>query len=40
MPQHEFSSQKGDLFVEFVVEIDKKFNKKQVELWNEFFQNK
>eukprot|EP01015_Nassula_variabilis_P034352 TRINITY_DN8441_c0_g1_i2.p1 TRINITY_DN8441_c0_g1~~TRINITY_DN8441_c0_g1_i2.p1 ORF type:complete len:233 (-),score=65.05 TRINITY_DN8441_c0_g1_i2:9-707(-) len=37
MPQHEYSSQFGDLFVEYVVQFPEKFTDEQLKLWEEFF---
>ncbi|KRX02056.1 HSP40/DnaJ peptide-binding [Pseudocohnilembus persalinus] len=38
MPQHEFSSNYGDLFVTYKVEFPTSFSSEQLKLWEEFFQ--
>jgi len=40
MPQHEYSSFRGDLFVEYKVLLPKQSTPEQEQLWEEFFVNK
>jgi len=40
MPQHEYSSYHGDLFVEYKVVLPEKMTSEQIKLWEEFFRNK
>lgn len=40
MPQHEFSSYHGDLFVEYKVNFPTSLTAEQTRLWEEFFRNK
>eukprot|EP01015_Nassula_variabilis_P008667 TRINITY_DN1686_c0_g1_i7.p2 TRINITY_DN1686_c0_g1~~TRINITY_DN1686_c0_g1_i7.p2 ORF type:complete len:177 (+),score=37.30 TRINITY_DN1686_c0_g1_i7:67-597(+) len=39
MPQHEYSSQFGDLFVEYVVKFSERFTDEQLSLWEQFFRD-
>jgi DnaJ-class molecular chaperone len=37
MPNHEYSSEKGDLYVEFKVNFPTQFTEVQLKLWEQFF---
>jgi len=40
MPQHEYASYHGDLFVEYKVKLPDRLTEEQTKLWEEFFRNK